>query len=614
MKLSRRTASLFVKIFKISSAVAGFFFIFLSLVILSQLLLHYGSPALAGFSGNMEIMGSIAALVSGITLVSILPESFRVKFIRPPTRPHITPTYGFTTLVAIGVGATIGSPLFIILPENVVQYAFVSLISLLIAGSLSFLISRIYSHMFSYTLENSIEVVGGPGFVKITTREKGLRYFISRFSMWIANTALAAFSAIFLFTFTFSTLPGILLTLGVGGVAGYLVETIIILLFGFWFVINAFYERRYLKTIGYAQIVMITIIIILILFQGFSLGFAGHWDMGGFFSINISSLPVEILENTGFLFILFFGFQEIQAMVREGKEKSDIPLFSKLFGLEPMPKAKYFPLSMSMTVIISLTIMLFNAVTIYAVHPDPGNLKGSTIPALYVVSKYLGRNFELVTASAFLLATVTTFVPAFIAASRHLRSLSEEGFFPRSVKSSSWLFTVMLIVLLSFTNSGFLVNITDFMVLIALGMISLSPFWLRKRTGSVSRRMKWISVGGAVAAFVIDVSLFPNNPDVVFLGVVAVILSFMMYDIISTGTIGLQLFVVFFDMSGYLLLSAFRSGMSLAFPTFPGGFAGSLLLPGNTLEVMLLLSAAMILVNILMDVFVISRTDFYRPG
>lgn len=153
------------------TTMVGALFIFISITMIYAIFAHYGSPSTARFSGNTEIIASIASIVTGITLISIAPESFRVKFRRPPFRPQLKPTYGFVTLLAIGIGATIGSPLFIILPVNIVQYAFVSTISLIIAGTLSYLISRIYSGMYRYSVQNNVEVVGGPGFVKMVTRE-----------------------------------------------------------------------------------------------------------------------------------------------------------------------------------------------------------------------------------------------------------------------------------------------------------------------------------------------------------------------------------------------------------------------------------------------------------
>lgn len=430
--------------------------------------------------------------------------------------------------------------------------------------------------------------------------------------MWIANTALAAFSAIFLFTFTFSTMPAILNSLGLPDVWTYATVSLLMGFFGIWFVINAFYERKYLKTIGYAQIIMIAAIVILIIYQGVSLGIVGQWNFTGFFSPGSENIPLDILENTGFLFILFFGFQEIQAMVRESMDYSSIPVVSKLLGLKPMPKGKYLAISMQATVLISLAIMIFNALTIYSVHPNLNALNSSTIPALYVVSTFLGPRFQIVTITAFLLSTITTFVPAFIAASRHLRSLAEEGFFPRAVKNSSWVFTVVLIMFFSLTQPSFLVNITDFMVLIALGMIALSPIWLRKITGRISKRTAATSLVVASICFLVDLLLFPQNPNVVLLGVVAIVLSFMMYDIISTGTIGLQIFVIFFDLAGFLMVSAFPTELTLAVPYFLHSILGRTIIPDYDLRFLLLIGAFTVLINVIMDIFVIERTNYTR--
>ncbi len=611
MKTSSDFIRFSVIFFKFISILIGLLFISISLVILFESIVHYRNPLDLNFNGSVEMLSAVGALISGITLVSIFPESMRAKFTRPSSKAPANPTYGFVTLLSVGIGATIGSPLFIILPVNIIQYAMVSLISLTIAGTLSYLIARIYSYMFVYTRANKLDAVGGPGFVKITTRDRSVRYFIARFSMWIANTALAAFSAIFLFTFTFQDFPEILSVYGINGSSVYFFEGTVLLLFIIWFIVNAFFERKYLKTIGYAQIVLLGIIILLIIVQGLFLGFAGSWNFSGFLSYRGSNIWLDVIENTGYLFILFFGFQEIQSLGRESLETSSIPLISRMFKLRPIPKEKYFPMAMMLTVLISLILMIFDALTIYAVHPSLGALQSSNIPALYIVKYYISPRFQIVTMTAFLLATVTTFVPAFIAASRHLRALSEDGFFPRSVKSFSWIFTVMLIILLSLTNPGFLVNITDFMVLIALGIICLSAFWLRKVTGKVPRSIVATSLIAGIGAFIIDISVYPVSQLVVLLGVVAVILSFLMYDAISLGTVGLQLFVIFFDLLGFLFLSYFPSDIAFRYPAIFGPLSHRIIFPDTDLREIILFSAITIFINVLMDVFVIKRTDYF---
>ena len=602
--------------FKIITVVIGIIFIVVSATIL------YGSSGMflgtskIQFSGTILLFAALASLVSGITLVVILPESVKVRFARPRARTQPNPTYGFVTLLAIGVGATIGSPLFIILPVNIVQYAIVSILSLILAGALSLGIARIYSFMYKYSVENKVEVVGGPTYVLISTRDRSVRYFIARFSLWIANTSLAAFCAIFFFQFTFQTLPVIAPAIGLTSAQAETAGYIVVGLFAVWFIINAFMEKKFIRVIAGAQVVFLVIMVGIILLQGFLLGFHGDWNLSGIGHYSGSNIYLDIIENTGYLFILFFGFQEIQSVTKESLAQSRVPLISRLFnGNRPYPNSKYIPMSMYATVLIATAIMIFDALTMYSVHPSLTTLQQSTIPALYIVKTYISPQFQLYTLIAFLLATVTTFIPAFIAASKHLRELVEDGFFPRSLKGLSWVFTLLLIIVLSLTNPNFLVNITDFMVLVALALICLSAFWLRNVFSRVPRRVMAVSVMSGLFAFFVDALLYPGNPTVVLLGVIAVILSFLTYDVVSLGTIGLQIFVIFFDLVAFLFETSFPSGITILYPAIFGPLSGRIFYPGSILGVMLLLSAVTVFVNIIMDVFVIKRTDYLsRPA
>lgn len=601
--------------FKVITVVVGLIFILISGTILSISAERFFATGKIVFTGTVLIFSTMAALVSGITLVTILPESVKARFARPKTRTQPNPTYGFVTLLAIGIGATIGSPLFIILPVNIVQYSIISIASLLIAGALSLGIARIYSFMYRYTVANNIEVVGGPTFVRLSTKEKSVRYFIARFSLWIANTSLAAFCAIFFFTFTFQTLPVIGPAVGLTVAESTYLGYIVVGLFGIWFIINAFFERRFIRIIAGAQVVFLAIMVTIILVQGVILGFHGNWNISGLFHYSGSNIWLDIIENTGYLFILFFGFQEIQSVTKESLRESRVPIISRLrnHGL-PLPNSRYIPMSMYATVVAATVIMVFDAVTIFAVHPSISSMQSSTIPALYIVKTYISPQFQIYTLIAFLLATITTFIPAFIAASKHLRELVEDGFFPRSLRGLSWVFTLVLIVILSLTNPNFLVNITDFMVLVALALICLSAFWMRRVAKHIPRTVLLVSVGSGIFAFFVDALLYPQNPTVVLLGVIAVVLSFLTYDVVSLGTIGLQIFVVFFDMVAFLFETAFPSGIVITYPYFLGPLAGHLILPDTILRIILLLSAATVFINIIMDVFVIKRTDYLnRP-
>ena len=47
------------------------------------------------------------------------------------------------------------------------------------------------------------------------------------------------------------------------------------------------------------------------------IGFISSWNLSGILTLPQGNIVEDILENTGYLFILFFGFQEIQAMGRD---------------------------------------------------------------------------------------------------------------------------------------------------------------------------------------------------------------------------------------------------------------------------------------------------------
>ena len=187
--------------------------------------------------------------------------------------------------------------------------------------------------------------------------------------------------------------------------------------------------------------------------------------------------------NTGYLYLLFFGFQEIQSLERDAHESSPVPVVSWIKKGYTLSKARYLGVAMILTVVITAAINIFYGLAVFAAHPNPAAVLQAQIPALYLASTFLGPGQELLVGIAFLIATVTTFVPAFLAATRHLAALGEDGYMPRSLASLSWLFTLVSIFLLAVGNENFLVEITDFMVLASLGIITLSAVWLRRSGG-----------------------------------------------------------------------------------------------------------------------------------
>ena len=562
----------------------------------------------------MDLLGSVIGVISGIALISILPESLIVRFRRPSSHGLPNPTYGFYILLAIGVGSTIGSPLFIILPVNVEQYAIVSIISLLLATALSFLMARIYNVMYHQVRLKGMHAVGGPSFVKMAIGPSSVRYFISRFSMWIANTALAAFSAIFFVEFNFQVIPGILTALGYTGLLNSIVVYSITGIFILWFILNSFFERRFIKKIGIIQVALVVILVAVIVYQATALGFIGSWNLSGIFTLPHGNIVEDILENTGYLFILFFGFQEIQAMERETLETGKIPILSRIRKGKLYNKETQVFAAMFTTVLIASSVMILLAFALFSLHANATAVSSSNIPMIYIAGQYLGILGEALTAVIFLIATITTFVPAFLAASRHLRTLGEDGFFPKSISSVSWIFTLLLIVILSLSNGSFLVDITDFMVLSSLSMISLSLLWNRKRITARNVTGSAISLIVGAGCLIAAVSVYFIDPSVVLLGAVAIVLSYMIYDAFMLGSVGLQLFIALLDITLFVSISLLPFySVPTYFPHIPALPFLTALTSIKILSIVLAASAAAIIINLAMDLFVINRIKI-NPG
>ncbi|MGA2663775.1 MAG: APC family permease [Nitrososphaerales archaeon] len=508
------------------------------------------------FGGVLVAIAAMSLALTGLALVASFPQSMVVRFARPRKLQRVNPVYGPGTMLAIGIGATLGSPLFILIPQNVVQYEFVSIGSLLLATVLSVLMAKVYAGMYGEMRRRGMEAVGGPSFTRVAVGVRSARYFIARMSMWVANTALAAYSKIVFLIFDFDYFPKILSGYGITGASStLLVYGIAIGLIG-WTVLDSLYERRLLRATGALQIVLTGALVAILVYHGFLLGSKGSWNLSGILTFTGGgNWVVDLAINTGYLYLLFFGFQEIQSLEQDAVQRARIPLVSWIKKGYTMEKARYLGLAMVLTVVITAAINVFYGLAVYAVHPDPSALLQAQIPALYLAQTFLGPGQELLVAVAFLIATVTTFVPAFLAATRHLSALGDDGYMPQSLASLSWLFTLVSIFLLGVGNQDFLVDVTDFMVLVSLGIIVLSAVWLRRGRGAPPSSADGLPVLVGVSCFVAGGAVYLLSPSVVVFGTLAILFAYLVFDILELGPRGTQVFLAFFSLSCLPLLA-----------------------------------------------------------
>ncbi|HVB11997.1 MAG TPA: hypothetical protein VNE86_02605 [Nitrososphaerales archaeon] len=594
---------------KLISVIVGAALVVLSL---SYFVNEFGYLESTGFPGLADIIIIISILVtllSGIALLTELPNSLRVRFQRAPRRRKPNEVYGFGTILAIGLGATLGSPLFILIPLNVVQYQVISVASLIVAAVLSLAMTRIYSRNYAITSKNNLDSVGGPAFLKAAAGKRSFRYFVSRVSMAVANTALAAYSTIVFALFDFQFMPGLLASYGITGLTSQFFVYLIVALFVTWFVLNSIFESRFIRLIGKMQIFFTIILVAILLYNSELLGATNSWNLSGIFStINLpgGNWPYALLINTAYLYLLFFGFQEIQAMEREIKSSSKIPILSWIKKDFVLDKAKSLTLAMVCTVVAASLINIIYAVAVYASRPDISSLESAQIPALYLAQNKLGLGVETTMAIAFMISTFTTFVPSFMAASRHISSLAEDGFMPHTISRISWVFVLVSIGILSVSGQSFLISITDFMVLVSLGMISFSAIWIAKVRKSAIGSRDFLPLVVGLACFVAASGVYLFNPSVAVFGSLAVLVAYLLFDIFELGALGIELFLGMFNLVMYSFLNFYSHGFAsqnfFLFQIFQ-------ILPPSTyiLAEIMLASSVLLLANFVINVRLRSR-------
>ncbi len=565
-----------------------------------------------GAGDVMTVLAIVALALGGAALVAQLPESLRARFKGIPEAAKERPVYGFTTMLAVGIGATLGSPLFILIPLNVEQYEVVSLLSLVIATVLSVAMAKVYSDLGKQSKLLGANLVGGPSFARLAAGARSVRYFVSRVSMWIANTALAAYTKIVFLIFDFIFMPQILSAYGLS--AGAVTVIVWGIAGGFvgWTIVNIFFEQRYLRALGSVQIVLTAALLAMVVYHAALLGNYGGWNFSGFFNLPAGSswIPALVI-NTGYLYLLFFGFQEIQVMERDSVERSSIPVVSWLRKGYTLSKTAYFEVAMILSVVIAAAVNILYALSVYSAAHGLPSLQASCatsscIPALYLAQHLLGTGQALLIGAAFLIATATTFIPAFLAAARHLGALGEDGYMPRNIAGLSWVFTLVAILLLAIGNENFLVDITDVMVLISLGIIAMSGVSSR-RGGQVSGRALALVVALGCFLFGGAVYFVPGGGSIVIFGSVAIMFAYVIFDILELGSVGSQLFLSVFGLVCLLAMAGFgpsvyAGGTLTSALHYVGATPTSLLLWG------LLLTSAFLIANVLTDVGVLRRT------
>lgn len=580
------------------SLLFGLALILFGLFLISSILEIRSNVDASQFILFYEALLALGILAGGLTLVHSIVKGVRI---RAPSGSFLNirkfaakdgHKYGFTSALSIGLGATLGSPLFVLIPISILQNGIVGLVALLFGSLISFASARLYGRMYQQWSLKGREADGGPAFTRNACGRVSLRYFIARFGMWIGNTSLAAYSLIIFVNYSRSGFARTLQPVTGNSPLLTIIPAILLVVLAAWWTINAFFERRFGRAIGHTQIVTTLALVVILVVESALLFQIGNRPVMSILSYvgSPASLALATVTNTAFLFIHFFGFQEIQALSPDFTSTSRIPGLSVFNRFRNVDRVTFSNYAMTVTVAVASFINVFYALAVYSATPSLASLQASSVPAVFIARTMLGAWQGLFMGIAFCLASLTTFVPAFLASSRHLKSLSNDGFFPQGIGRVAWLFSLVSIVVLSLFNGAFLASITDFGVLVSLAFILLSAVWSSKQFDS-SRLQSLLPLATGVACLLTAGALYLVDPSVVIFGVIFVMIGYLLFDIFELGSYGSQLFLVvlymvFLGITGVLEKS--------------GAFTGSetLIISARLLENTIEVATIVLLVNL----------------
>jgi hypothetical protein len=144
------------------------------------------------------------------------------------------------------------------------------------------------------------------------------------------------------------------------------------------------------------------------------------------------------------------------------------------------------------------------------------------------------------------------------------------------------------------------------MVLVSLGVITLSAVWLRRSRGAAYGRPDILPILVGASCFVAGGAVYLISSSVVVFGTLAILFAYLAFDILELGPLGVQLFLSILSLACLPLLELFpqlvhAKGTFLSLLPFTASGADNLLL------VMLTVAPLLLLLNLYVDASVLKR-------
>ncbi len=425
----------------------------------------------------------IIIVIARISLTKILGSGIiQAVSIKPKLgRRRRERKYGLLTLLSVSIGATIGPSTFVLCPNSVKHFGAYALPGMILSSISSILLAYAYGKMYFYSKKLGNKIVGGPSFVGNAFGVKHYLYMVSRFTMWIGNVALAAFNLLIIISLvTEYMLPLFLpwLDLSTNSILYYGLKVALFILLSTIVIVS--YEG-WEKMVSLQSILTSIFFFLLILHIYFMATYYNVSIIPPLHELNfnpstsgVESLILGTLTSAAYVYLMVFGFQEVQSLGENVKTKAEKPALMLKEAASILRKAM-----LGGSLISSIIFILY--ISMYINMSEKGyEIPSTLIPALDMAKPSYPA--FLITLSCISLGILTTYIPAFVAALKHLKELTSDVFFIpiREVRLDPYIIIAFMGLLL-LTHSEYIIKLTDFSILISLSIISISELRLRSR-------------------------------------------------------------------------------------------------------------------------------------
>lgn len=369
---------------------------------------------------------------------------------------------GLGMVIAIGMGGCIGASLFSVIGFAAGMAGPALPLALLLGGGLTLLISLNYSELSSAFPES------GGGYTFSKKAYGGLPSFLTGWFMAFANIVFGSLSALafaeiirYIGLYTrVPTPPVIPIALLVIGIFTYL-------------------NTRGMEESGKAQVFLVLILVIgLFAFIGLSYPAVESVNFHPFMPRGWGG----IMKATAFVYVAYFGFETIATVSGEVENPS-----------------KNLASGTILTVIaVTVIYILIGWIAVGVV--NWGTLGKSASPLMLVGKKALpGDTGIIIIGILGGIATLSSSNTAIVASTRIIYALSRDGLLPESLsqlgehKTPIYATLTAAVIMMLFAATGFIdfiAHTADFNLLLALMLVNLSVYFLRKKRGSLKRPFK----------------------------------------------------------------------------------------------------------------------------